>query len=264
MNSLIKISAVGTLALGGVAAHAAIVVPSSSNKPGDVLLFADIFTGATLDATYVGDTGVTVDSVVGGTRPGNYAASSDANLSSFLAEATTGTTVIWSVIGGGGKNGGNNAEFVSTSNTGVINPTNGGNLVGWSIGLNGAVNTINGLISSSVPPDPVQTSFKGSDVSNLGTDYNPLGTSTDASNWFGGNQQNFITGLGTQAKLFAITAAGFGGANQTTQTPEFYVTLTSSGLTYTPISAVPLPAAVWLLGSGLLGLVGVARRKIAA
>ena len=29
------------------------------------------------------------------------------------------------------------------------------------------------------------------------------------------------------------------------------------------ISAVPVPAAVWLFGSGLLGLVGVARRKLA-
>jgi hypothetical protein len=27
------------------------------------------------------------------------------------------------------------------------------------------------------------------------------------------------------------------------------------------VTAVPLPAAVWLLGSGLLGLAGVARRK---
>jgi hypothetical protein len=27
------------------------------------------------------------------------------------------------------------------------------------------------------------------------------------------------------------------------------------------ISAIPLPAAVWLLGSGLLGLLGMARRK---
>jgi hypothetical protein len=26
-------------------------------------------------------------------------------------------------------------------------------------------------------------------------------------------------------------------------------------------SAVPVPAAVWLFGSGLLGLIGVARRK---
>jgi hypothetical protein len=28
-------------------------------------------------------------------------------------------------------------------------------------------------------------------------------------------------------------------------------------------SAVPLPAAVWLLGSGLLGLAGVSRRRLA-
>ncbi len=27
------------------------------------------------------------------------------------------------------------------------------------------------------------------------------------------------------------------------------------------VSAVPVPAAVWLFGSGLLGLVGVARRR---
>jgi hypothetical protein len=27
------------------------------------------------------------------------------------------------------------------------------------------------------------------------------------------------------------------------------------------VAAVPVPAAVWLFGSGLLGLIGVARRK---
>jgi len=27
------------------------------------------------------------------------------------------------------------------------------------------------------------------------------------------------------------------------------------------VSAVPVPAAMWLFGSGLLGLIGVARRK---
>jgi len=32
-------------------------------------------------------------------------------------------------------------------------------------------------------------------------------------------------------------------------------------LTYGEISAVPVPAAVWLFGSGLIGLVGVARRR---
>ena len=34
-----------------------------------------------------------------------------------------------------------------------------------------------------------------------------------------------------------------------------------NGLTYIDINQVPIPAAVWLFGSGLLGLIGVARRK---
>lgn len=37
----------------------------------------------------------------------------------------------------------------------------------------------------------------------------------------------------------------------------------SSSLTGMDVSAVPVPAAVWLFGSGLLGLVGIARRKSA-
>jgi hypothetical protein len=30
-----------------------------------------------------------------------------------------------------------------------------------------------------------------------------------------------------------------------------------------PMTAVPVPAAVWLFGSGLVGLIGVARKKAA-
>jgi hypothetical protein len=30
------------------------------------------------------------------------------------------------------------------------------------------------------------------------------------------------------------------------------------------VSAIPVPAAVWLFGSGLLGMIGIARRKKAA
>ena len=36
----------------------------------------------------------------------------------------------------------------------------------------------------------------------------------------------------------------------------------NAALTYTATSAVPIPAAVWLLGSGLIGLIGVARRRV--
>jgi hypothetical protein len=67
----------------------------------------------------------------------------------------------------------------------------------------------------------------------------------------------FTIGAGA-ATLYGITG------NQTLFQPESYVLasvqLTSAGtLEATP---VPLPAAVWLFGSGLLGLVGVGRRRM--
>ncbi|MBT2971354.1 MAG: hypothetical protein B6D72_09420 [gamma proteobacterium symbiont of Ctena orbiculata] len=41
----------------------------------------------------------------------------------------------------------------------------------------------------------------------------------------------------------------------------FYTTVTSQNLTLTNISAVPVPAAVWLFGTGLLGIFGFNYRK---
>ncbi len=41
--------------------------------------------------------------------------------------------------------------------------------------------------------------------------------------------------------------------------PESSVSLVQ--FEYEPVNAVPIPAAVWLFGSGLVGLIGVARRK---
>ncbi len=54
----------------------------------------------------------------------------------------------------------------------------------------------------------------------------------------------FSTGLQTPGKM----------------TDEFYAWAVQSG----NVGAVPIPAALWLFGSGLLGLVGIARRKKAA
>ncbi len=46
-----------------------------------------------------------------------------------------------------------------------------------------------------------------------------------------------------------------------TKLPNVWKLDTAGNLTYAPVSSVPIPAAVWLFGSGLLGLVGVARRR---
>ena len=34
-----------------------------------------------------------------------------------------------------------------------------------------------------------------------------------------------------------------------------------NSMTVTAINTVPVPAAIWLFGSGLLGLIGISRRK---
>ena len=106
----------------------------------------------------------------------------------------------------------------------------------------------------------------------------PLATQTEASTGASYNAQaqgkyGLAAGINDVGSLnnSAITLYGMTG-NGTTLAVQTYIlgtasvaangtlTLTGNGTT----SPVPLPAAVWLFGSGLLGLVGVSRRRKAA
>ena len=64
-----------------------------------------------------------------------------------------------------------------------------------------------------------------------------------------------------------LTALGPGNSNLVVlDTSEFFSTMALLDPTLTPatVSSVPVPAAVWLLGSGLLGLIGISRPRQAA
>lgn len=50
---------------------------------------------------------------------------------------------------------------------------------------------------------------------------------------------------------------GQGDLGDTSKSTSYYAWAVHSG----DVSAVPVPAAVWLFGSGLIGLIGIARRK---
>jgi len=67
-----------------------------------------------------------------------------------------------------------------------------------------------------------------------------------------------VDGLG--AGQYALEVSGVGNRTQqgfgTFDVSDFWVRLR-----VTPPSAVPVPAAAWLFASGLMGLIGVSRRK---
>ena len=67
----------------------------------------------------------------------------------------------------------------------------------------------------------------------------------------------------SSAWIFGMHYGSQTGTTKTNSTYAWAVQSGDAGLGWSssPPSAVPVPAAVWLFGSGLLGLIGVARRK---
>lgn len=92
--------------------------------------------------------------------------------------------------------------------------------------------------------------------------YQQLVSGGDADTRNYGSLASYI-GLGTVSYSFVGSASDTSTAtNGLLRGVQDYAYLVNADVTYTySVPAVPVPAAVWLFGSGLIGLVGVARRK---
>jgi len=199
---------------------------------------------------------------------GLFTLTHDAALTTFLTSA--GNNIEWAVLGGdsifnsstGVKNSGELRYLTTTQQTltgtpGVTNlnlkSTFGNLLATTQTPANGAINT-------GVAGD------KASGVGAPGQIWSP-NVLPNPQNWYGNGLSNVTTGFGA-ANLHMLTtnggATGTSGTNGT-QAEVFQfasLTLASNGdLIGVTQSQAPLPAAVWLLGSGLLGLVGIGRRR---
>lgn len=82
--------------------------------------------------------------------------------------------------------------------------------------------------------------------------------------------ESVLTLDGLQPDSFLLATLTFNGASAGTSQLGFGAVVLSDALgnvianpTLVPasITVVPLPAAIWLFGSGVLGLIGIARRK---
>jgi hypothetical protein len=267
MNTLAKIGVAGALAMGYVSAHAGAVVPSSSN-PGDVFLFADVInaSGSVISA-FGADTTISVNNatgVTGNLTNGQTLYGASTNLASLISLGSqAGNTVSWTVMGGGSQVSGA-LQFVTTDN----NPTlatmtgrSGVNAGHWQVGMIGTAQLLNN--NTGTNPDVLATSAAGA----ANWDPTAINTGTNnASNWYLNGPTNDVTGLGTSAKLYGVTAVGSNSTNLLGVSVLGNVSLTAAGLVFSTVTTapVPLPAAIWLLGSGLLGLFGIGRRKTIA
>jgi hypothetical protein len=275
MKSLVKVAIAGALSLSATSAFASLSAPWNNNS--DLLL---VIENSSTHDTYSLDTGISLNSVMPGSgfvsgaslnsaafTGINNAIAASPGLASFLS-TNPASGDVWT-IEGGQYNGGGSATAGSSNNTrpqgggiSIFSSANGTannsnvttkiltNMNSFLNGLNtdvtSSTGSLFGLTSASESTCTACTTSGAEDRYGFWTslDWNPLGTTPVQLFGFTGNNG---TGKLQSYILGTVTVGTNGGV-------QFAENQTS----------VPLPAAAWLFGSGLLGLFGVARRRAAA
>lgn len=273
MKLAIKLVIAGT-ALVGATANAGIVTNTGTTGPGDLVLFITDVSSA-VPQFYAKDLNVSIDTLgvskataqgtgaiynfdngqIGSlTTPSSLGFTNDAGIQSFFA-AHAGDQFQWSILAADGSGNGTEApgqaRIAGTFDVGNANsPYN-----------------IDDLSSSILGSAAYLTGF----YSQLNLQNTAFPNTSDG---WGGGSGAFATFFGTEYTnggavdsplTFFLGATA--GQNQLANWWQSLntLTLTSDGSLLVDggsgPSPVPLPAAVWLLGSGLLGLAGIGRRR---
>jgi hypothetical protein len=273
MNPILKASIAAAMTLGAVSAHAAFAVPSSSS-PGDLILFADVVNSSgVVVGSYAGDTGITVLGTQAAISANQTASMNDGttNLASLLALDTGTNKLVWSIQGGGQLSGADfelgdagAAQFVTTAAN-----NNTAQMAGRP---SSALDSWNGITPTAVQLNKNSgnaSSVFGTATASAGV-FDSTTVASNPANWYLLGGATGVSGLGTAWNLYGVT--GVTNPNNGNSGPIALsllgtATLSANGVTFgaaTSGTPVPLPAAIWLLGSGLLGLAGVGRRKAVA
>jgi hypothetical protein len=211
-------------------------------------------------ATYALDLGVTANQFYSnsGTFSYNQNLAADANWTAFQAAAAGAATVNWTLAGnangydGAFSDAGSEFGFLGTHSGALTSGTTSsgtlsdviGNIQGQATQVNlAAGDNANYAANNSVTTTVAGDGISLHDGTNWGADW--MAALGDSETAYGDSSTFYLITDSDDFTNYLVTA---------------YDTWSLSGDTLS-YGAVPVPAAVWLLGSALVGLVGVSRRR---
>lgn len=269
MKKFAGIACGGLAVLGCATAVHATPTPLVSSTSADLFLF--VTTSAT-GVTFVEDTGISINSLVpaaalqpsgspangltlSGTLPASIHLSASPALQSFLA---LGGTVQFTVEAGQDPGGATNGICSVTGTCITIDANNAPvqnntqlTVAGMNQWLVGLASDDNNYAQHGLSMGPNGTITIGS-----GAWGDTHGGGSGSTTEYGIGPDSAGIGLNVPVNVYAYTGNGSPGFAQSYSLGQ--VALLSDG---TLESVVPLPAAIWLVGSGLLGLAGVNKRR---
>ncbi len=285
MKNLVRLAVAGALVAGYHSAAFAQAATQPSSDAADLWLFVSDPSAGT---TFAEDTGITVNSLMPSADFVTGAELSTAIDDNATLAATSALTAYINAANGAGQSlewGVEAVQFLNSTSQaktgsypGYKNPggiiaitDNGqapantealqlGNLQTWGTGFQGDISYLTtGSVTSYVSGGTTYAFSEGTTGGNVwGVGTGNTGGSTDEYGQ-GPAQTDPAFAPGGTAELYGLT--GNSGTGEAQSYELGTVELTAAGELI--ISSVPLPPAVWLFASGLLGLAGVGRRRAA-
>lgn len=283
MKKLIGIAVAGALALGYQASALAQATPDSDNA--DIWLFvADPAT----QTTFAEDTGIAISSIMptynGSTVDPAYVTNANLLSGVFTANINKGpSTALSNFISSNGASNlewaieavqYNTSSFTAAKKPGSVigltdnnaNPAQiggmqlSGNLEPWGSSFDPDVLYLDNTLATG------GSTYAWSAGGSAGQVWGgpPGASSAGSTTEYGQGPDQSGVGLGTQATMYGVTGNLTTGQVQSYILGQLELTATGTLETISNVTQTPLPGALLLFGSGLVGLIGIGRRRSAA